>query len=276
MSNFFLKRKKENLGFTLIETNISVAIFLIILAAIYSIYAINQKLYIEEANSAEISQNGRVIIERMTREIRQAKQIVSNLPSSQTGAPSEIKFQDGHLPLIVEQANSQGGSLNTIILSPSSSSENDYYKDFFIKIILGTGQGQIRRIYSYDGSSKTAQVDTNWDTTPDSNSEYRIDSSFYYIRYYKDANSSVQRETSAFCFSSDQVSCNQSESFVLWNAIPPSGQSLIEIILEEHRIIGEYANILQFWGSQSISIFLELQKGGVKIDLESKIYGRNL
>ena len=83
-------------AFTLNELLITVAILLIISGAIYSGYSLSQKAYRESELAAEITQNGRVILERMTREIRQAKEIVGDFPEEKEGALSEITFEDGH------------------------------------------------------------------------------------------------------------------------------------------------------------------------------------
>ena len=86
-------------GFTLIEIIIVLNIALIIFGLITAIYLLSQKSYWETDNRAEIIQNGRVILDRMIREIRQTPDIVTNLPENNNEPlllPSEIKFQDGH------------------------------------------------------------------------------------------------------------------------------------------------------------------------------------
>lgn len=91
-----MKTMRKCQGFTLTEAIISIAIFGLILIIVYSSYSLSQRSYLEGENLAEITQNGRVILERMAREIRQAKEIVTELPEDRTGATSAIMFQDGH------------------------------------------------------------------------------------------------------------------------------------------------------------------------------------
>jgi prepilin-type N-terminal cleavage/methylation domain-containing protein len=269
---YFIKKG----GFTFVETLIVVAIFCIIMTAIYSVYLVNQRAYLAGENMAEITQNGRVILERMVRELRQAKNIISDLPDEKTGAPSEIRFQDGHDIVVSLSENSQGGSSNTIILSLNASSVDDYYKDLYVKIIDGSGQGQVKKIYSYSGETKTATVEGSWEAMPDISSVYKIDSSFYYIHYYKDL-SSIYRKLYTYCFSFDGVNCTQPENYVSYNSTPPPGQQLVEITLDDSKVIGEYINEVAFWKySNVINIFLELMKNDKKIDLQSKVFGRNL
>jgi len=268
--------EKLNRGFTLTEIIIVIAIFTIIIGVISSAIVYSQKSYALGGNVAEIIQNGRVIIERMSREIRQAKKIITPLPEERISPPSEIKFQDGHLPEILEEDRAQGGSSNTITLSLNAQNENDYYKDFFIKIINGFGSGQIRKIANYNGTSKTAQVDQNWAITPDVTSFYKIDSSFYYVHYYRGANNNILKEVTTCCFSEDSLICVSPETYVPCVAIPPENQTLLEIVLESPRIIGEYVSDLEYYGTRVINIFMELNINNQTMQLKTKVFGRNL
>lgn len=87
---------KNKNGFTLAELLVTIAILGLVLGAIYGAYALSQRAYREGEASAELTQNSRVILERMTREIRQAKEIATELPATSTDATSTIKFEDGH------------------------------------------------------------------------------------------------------------------------------------------------------------------------------------
>lgn len=83
-------------GFSLVELLITISILVIVTSAIYSGYLLSQKAYRESEASAETTQNGRVIIERISREIRQAREIITDLPATSTEATSTIGFEDGH------------------------------------------------------------------------------------------------------------------------------------------------------------------------------------
>jgi len=87
-------RKK---GFTLIELLITIAVLTLISGAVYTSFTLSQKAYRESETSAEITQNGRVILERMNREIHQAKEIVGDFPEEKGSAEDEITFEDGHI-----------------------------------------------------------------------------------------------------------------------------------------------------------------------------------
>lgn len=86
-------------GFTLTEMIIVVTIFVLIVVAVFSAQALSQRTFREGERAAEIIQNGRVILERMTREIRQATELVTELADEETGATSTIEFEDGHTPV---------------------------------------------------------------------------------------------------------------------------------------------------------------------------------
>jgi len=83
-------------GFTLTEILVVVVIFILLLEVVYSVYVLSQKGYQGGEDSAEIVQNARVILERMSREIRQAREVVSELSDDEAGATSTIEFEDGH------------------------------------------------------------------------------------------------------------------------------------------------------------------------------------
>lgn len=262
--------KVDSRGFTISELLITVALLVLLTGAIYSSFFLSQVAYREGERAAEILQNGRVVLERMTREMRQAKEIITPFPEAEAEATSTIQFQDGHLSLVSETGAIQAAAAQTVTLASSASAETDYYKDIFIKITVGLGSGQIRKIVSYDGQTKVAQLESAWDTIPNAGSTYKIDTFYYYIHFYQDANNNVQRELIAYYFSGDQ------DIYVPWNAVPPQGQTLEVQILEAPQILGEYVTSLKIWGTRVINIFITLQKQDKQANFSTKIFGRNL
>ena len=90
---------KSKSGFTLLEVIIAVAISLLVVLMISSSYFVAQRAYVKADNKAEISQNGRVIIDRLARELRQTPNIITALPADNSDpvlTPNEVMFQDGH------------------------------------------------------------------------------------------------------------------------------------------------------------------------------------
>lgn len=68
----------------------------------------------------------------------------------------------------------QGGASGSITLNAFSSGVNDSYKNSIIYILAGAGSKQARRISSYNGTTKVADVHPNWDSDPDATSVYVI------------------------------------------------------------------------------------------------------
>jgi enhancing lycopene biosynthesis protein 2 len=59
-----------------------------------------------------------------------------------------------------------GASTNTITLQNTASSVTNYYKGWWIKITSGSGNNQVRKIASYDGTTKVATLETNFTINP--------------------------------------------------------------------------------------------------------------
>jgi len=70
--------------------------------------------------------------------------------------------------------NNGNSTVNTIVLDNDASAVDGAYDPAMISITNGTGAGQTRLIYQYDGATKTAVVDRNWKVVPDITSEYTI------------------------------------------------------------------------------------------------------
>ena len=270
------RKKKLQSGFSLIESIIAIIILVSITVVLYSVYLFNQQAYRESENMAELTQNGRVVLERITRELRQAAEMVTVLPQTDQGAgnPTEIEFQDGHVLSLSVTSTATGGSTSTIILAADSVAVNDYYNDIFLRIIGGTGQTQIRKIIGYNGSTKTATVGEDWSVIPDSTSVYRLGSEDYYIRYYIPiGDNEIHRQYRVYCFDP----CGTCNDYFDWEDIRIQVPTSPSACVLEDRVIGEYISSgdLRFWGSDVINVLLRLNRFGQEINLSTKIFGRN-
>ena len=87
---------KDNTGFTLIEILLAISVSLILFMILASSYDLSQKIYSRTDSKAEITQNGRVILDRITRELRQTPDIVTQIADNNSSSSHEIMFQDGH------------------------------------------------------------------------------------------------------------------------------------------------------------------------------------
>ena len=91
-------KKNIRKGFTLVEILVFITIFLFVFIGIFNIFSFSQTFYNQMTIQSELLQNGRVVSERITREIRQGEDVVTQLPQVPDGPVSEIEFQDGHIP----------------------------------------------------------------------------------------------------------------------------------------------------------------------------------
>ena len=91
-----------------------------------------------------------------------------NLPTS---AGRRLRGLSG---AIIIEGTAKGSTVNTITLDVNSSSVDGAYDPTAIAITGGTGYGQSRLIFQYDGTTKIAVVDRDWKEAPDETSEYVI------------------------------------------------------------------------------------------------------
>ena len=185
-------------GFTIFEIIVSISLFVVVILMTGSLYQISQKSYNKGSDGAELTQNARVSLDRLSRELRQATDIMTGLPETdqETGfpPPAEILFRDGH-----------------------------------------------------DISKIT------------------------YIKYYLENNNLMRRHT-AYYFGTDR------SIYVPYGSLDIYGDPASELNLEVEgpRIIGEYFNVLRFWGANKlINISMELAKNQNKLNAETKIYTKN-
>jgi hypothetical protein len=76
-------------------------------------------------------------------------------------------------PLTVDHGVARGGTSRTITIRAYSSSVDDVYLCNIVTIIAGTGRGQARLVYSYDGTTKVVTIcGDDWVVTPDTTSVY--------------------------------------------------------------------------------------------------------
>lgn len=93
-------QRKDLTGFTLLEIIVSLSLFTIIIILVSDIYLVTQRAYNKNAAIAELTQNARVSLDRISRELRQSSSIITTLPATDTDPnnppPGQIFFQDGH------------------------------------------------------------------------------------------------------------------------------------------------------------------------------------
>ncbi len=72
----------------------------------------------------------------------------------------------------VNEGLAQAGAAGAITLNTLASGDNDAYRGQTVFIRSGTGQDQTRLVTTYNGTTKVATVERNWDVTPDTTSGY--------------------------------------------------------------------------------------------------------
>ena len=82
--------KTNSKGFTLMEILVAISLSLLVIGSLYGIYISSYKSYRKSINKADLNQNVRIVLERISRDLRQTNNVITTLPSG------EIKFQDGH------------------------------------------------------------------------------------------------------------------------------------------------------------------------------------
>jgi len=96
-----------------------------------------------------------------------------------TGATHNVSSSSGRRlrelgAFAMHTGTAQGGSGNSITLAAGASADNDLYAGEVVAIIDGPGAGQARTIVQYNGTSKLAHVQRNWEVDPTASSEYSI------------------------------------------------------------------------------------------------------
>ncbi|OGG38213.1 hypothetical protein A3D55_01480 [Candidatus Jorgensenbacteria bacterium RIFCSPHIGHO2_02_FULL_45_20] len=86
-------------GFTLAEMLIAITVLVLIVITISGIFVLNQNVFRTTNTKAELLQNARTATDTMGREIRQAVELVTTLPTDDSNPAEiahELEFEDGH------------------------------------------------------------------------------------------------------------------------------------------------------------------------------------
>lgn len=95
-----LVRIKSKSGFSLTELLVAVMVSSILVTTTVSVFSLVRKSMAQDQARADISQNARITVDRLSRELRQTPQVVTVLPQNpadtSVAQPGEIEFEDGH------------------------------------------------------------------------------------------------------------------------------------------------------------------------------------
>ncbi len=95
-----INHPQNNQGFTLAELLVAISIALLLLGALYTVYAIGQNSFKYGSTKIELTQNAKIGLERISRELRETNQITTVLPTTgddpENPPVNEITFQDAN------------------------------------------------------------------------------------------------------------------------------------------------------------------------------------
>lgn len=83
-------------GFTLTEVLTAIIIGMLIILIVSNVFILHQRVFQKGNIKAELIQNGRIATDLISRELRQAKKIVTTLSTDSASAPNALLFEDGH------------------------------------------------------------------------------------------------------------------------------------------------------------------------------------
>lgn len=88
-------------GFTIIEVIVSVSVGAIILMIVYLSFIAGRTIHQKGILNAELAQNGRIALDRFSRDLRQTGEITTILSETKPEpANTEIQFEDGHTDIV--------------------------------------------------------------------------------------------------------------------------------------------------------------------------------
>ena len=93
-----------NQGFTLAELLVAISVTLLLLGTLYAVYEISQDSFKYGSTKIELTQNAKIGLERISRELRETNQITTVLPTTgddpENPPVNEITFQDANFEQI--------------------------------------------------------------------------------------------------------------------------------------------------------------------------------
>lgn len=96
------------------------------------------------------------------------------IPASPTAGSINERIRDLDDFFVIRRNTAQAGAASTITLDASASATDDFYNEYWIRAVSGTGPDQTRTITDYVGSTKVATITPNWNTNPDATTVFVI------------------------------------------------------------------------------------------------------
>jgi prepilin-type N-terminal cleavage/methylation domain-containing protein len=171
-------------GFTLLELLIAMAIVGVVLTGMYDLLVTSNRIYLAQNAIVEMQADSRAAMDFLVRELRQS--FKTPTISTTTAANDTISFDR-----VEDTGYSSGGNSTTTLNDIRKSWDSGEFdppanSSFIVRIISGTGNGQVRSINSNLSTQLT--ISPAWVTTPDSTSLYVITINKGFTRTYASDN----------------------------------------------------------------------------------------
>jgi type II secretory pathway pseudopilin PulG len=92
--------RKSAAAFTLVELVVALLISSVLITVTTSVYVVTRKSISADLSNSDNSQNARIAIDKMARDLRQTREVVTSLPANPSDTsiaqPGQILFEDGH------------------------------------------------------------------------------------------------------------------------------------------------------------------------------------
>jgi prepilin-type N-terminal cleavage/methylation domain-containing protein len=152
-------------GYTIVELLIAMAIVGIVLTGIYDLVVSSSRTYLAQNAIVEMQADGRAAMDFVARELR----LTFGNPTISTSltANDTISFDR-----MEDTGYASGGNIDRLSDTKKSWQSHAFISSYTVRIISGTGSGQVREIT--DNSATELTISPNWGTTPDSTSMYVI------------------------------------------------------------------------------------------------------
>ncbi len=138
-------------------------------------------------------------------------------------APKSLSILDGDV-----RDTAQSGTINTIRLASTDSSEKEGRVGKEIVTLAGTGLGQKRQITGFNTTTKDATVDSNWSTIPNGTTQYLVVSEYHPFYIF---------DPTTFAKITDRTHRDRPVSAMIWN-----GQLYVQKVPDKI-----YPLVYQYW-----------------------------
>lgn len=127
--------KRRRSAFTLVEVLIATVLSVGLIGMAGAAYVQSQRLTVAQTDELAVAQNARVLVDRISRDVRQTTEFTATLPDTVGEGATSVEFVDGHEP------NESG--------------------PYYLQYDLADGQVWRRRLYYYRPSQPTVRVSYN-------------------------------------------------------------------------------------------------------------------